>query len=1262
MKLSNSPLPFRRRSVARILFTLAACASAAAVALAAPQRTTVGSMLNAAVEELQAVPEDATASDAQPPSMSKTVQVMVEMEAPPAATVFAEALQAAQAREDALKVQQTGIPLSAAQKGALPRVEIDAAATSRVQSHIVTLDAQQQALLPALTNVGADVIFRTQRAYNGIAIKVSPDRISEIAKLPGVKSVRTMTPKYPTAFSDIDFLGTRGTGFWNKAYERGVGIHGEGVKVGVIDTGLDYTHTNFGGPGTPNYAGITDKTPVPNEFYPTSKVPFGFDFAGDNYSASGEPGTSEVPSPDDNPLDRNGHGTSCASLVAGFGINAGGSTYVGNYDDTTPIGALKISPGFAPQAQIIPLRVFGAQGSTNLTTQAVDFAIDPNGDGNFNDRLDIISLSLGSNNGTADDETAIACANAVAAGVVVIASAGNAGDTYYITGSPGTGTGVISTAASYNDQAGYIYNLNILVNLPESLRGSRSFAIYGNVSPRAGDNATLDVVAARPNEGCTAFTNANFVSGKIALIDRGTCSFSQKIQNAQAAGAAGVIVVQNAGDPFVMSVPGTSIPSAMISKSDGDAFKAAAAFDPATGLAANGANVSVFNDNGVVDRAGISADTMPSYSSRGPRLNDNALKPDLTAPAEVVGVARTGTGTDVSLFNGTSSACPHVSGGMALLKQLHPTWTVEELTTLMVNTATSNLFQESGATGNSGPSATRRGVSRVGSGRVDFAKLSRGNVIVLNGSKPGSPSFSFGSVEVPVDGQVDLTQKVVIRNKGSEAVTYNLSLDMVNTVGDARFSAPQPQVTVPANSEISFPLLFQATGSSLTHTKDPSVAPTQGVLGGNLPRTFLSEAAGYGVLTPTSGDEPTIRVALYAAPKPVSSMRANPSFITPAENTFAFDVRLDGAGVTNATSVSLSKPLELQYTHPEAGNPGFSNDPNVIKYVGVTSDYVNRVNKQDTRLTFAIDGFGNATVPSFISSDREIFIDVNFDGTEDFVIFLNSRRISGTTTHSNVYTPSLLNLNTGQQFALGTATNGFLARDTNSFNNSVVLVTVPASLLGYTGTGQSNFNYQVATFNRSGDFVDATPVLTFDIARPGLDGTPRDADLATVISFTNPATEPFFYTDLPGVEAKIFFDGNNFTANRSQGVMMVHMFNVEGAHTSVVAVRAPKIFSFSPTFGPVGTDIRIAGENFTSATAVVFSPNVTAPTRLVSANTLLATVPQGATTGPISVRGPAGSSTSDEVFTVTTGPEPSPSPSPSPTASPTGVVRVRGSR
>lgn len=264
MKSSHTLLPVPRRSIARMSSIVTSCVAAAAIALTSPLFAAQPVAPGGQVAETGVSPDNI------PGSMQESVQVMVELSAPPATAIYAAALK--QAEADAAKAYASGVrpPLSAAGKPV--RVDIDAAAASQVKNQVVTNDAAQQSLLPSLGNVGADVIFRTQRVYNGIAISVDPRKISEIAGMPGVKAVHPMNPKYRSAFSDLDFLGVR-VGYWTKSFPTGnLGIHGENIKIAVIDSGLDYIHTNFGGPGTAAaYAATSDTGPFPNAFVDTAK-------------------------------------------------------------------------------------------------------------------------------------------------------------------------------------------------------------------------------------------------------------------------------------------------------------------------------------------------------------------------------------------------------------------------------------------------------------------------------------------------------------------------------------------------------------------------------------------------------------------------------------------------------------------------------------------------------------------------------------------------------------------------------------------------------------------------------------------------------------------------------------------------------------------------------------------------------------------------------------------------------------------------------
>ncbi|MGA7270491.1 MAG: S8 family serine peptidase, partial [Acidimicrobiia bacterium] len=517
------------------------------------------------------------------------------------------------------------------------------------------------------------------------------------------------------------------------------------VTVAIIDTGIDYTHQAFGGPGTESAYDSNDPGVVEVGTFPTSKVIGGFDFAGPIYDASSNDPIVNTPSPDADPLDGAGHGTHVAATVAG---------------EAAP------NLGMAYDARLLALKVFGDKaGSSDLVSDAIEMALDPNNDLSIEDHVDVINMSLGSDFGYPDDPSSIASQNAVDNGVVVVAASGNAGDLPYVTSTPALADGVISVAASID---GGVEVLGLTVNSPGSIAGDYE-ATTGDFGPLT-PATTGDLGIADPLDACTTLTND--LTGRVALIQRGGCSFSTKIRNAQQAGAIGTVIYNNqSGPPIGMAQDGTpdqpTIPAMMIGQTDGATIHATAQSETV--------NVTLDGTTRVA-QPGM-GDEMTDFTSRGPGYG-SAFKPDVSAPGYSIEAAAAGTGDGTVLLSGTSMATPHVAGAAAQLIEKYPGLDPGAIKALLMNSA--RPAQPDGDVP----------IARQGTGvvQVDRAALDLGGY--------ASPAgLSFGRVNPLVAGSQTETIAVtrlsgnatydveLVPNQERPGVAWSLSSSTVTTTG-----------------------------------------------------------------------------------------------------------------------------------------------------------------------------------------------------------------------------------------------------------------------------------------------------------------------------------------------------------------------------------------------------------------------------------------------------------------------------------------------
>lgn len=307
---------------------------------------------------------------------------------------------------------------------------------SATRRRVAEIEADQAAVLRAVRAKSADtrVLFAVQRVYNGVALQTRAGRLEDLAALPGVRAVHTLRRHYLANETSMPFIGAPAA--WEHA---GLPLTGAGVTIGIIDTGIDYRHPAFGG----NAGSV----------FPTMKVVGGHDFVGDAYDAD-DPVFS-VPVPDADPMDQNGHGTHVAGTAGGFGVTLAGDPYAGPYGAGTDYAGLLIGPGAAPDALLHAIKVFGKGRASYFVLPGIEYAVDPDGDGDLSDRLDVVNLSLGDLYGSDMTPEAQAAMNAAAAGVVVVAAAGNGGDVYFIHSSPGVAPAAIAVAASEDDDPAF---------------------------------------------------------------------------------------------------------------------------------------------------------------------------------------------------------------------------------------------------------------------------------------------------------------------------------------------------------------------------------------------------------------------------------------------------------------------------------------------------------------------------------------------------------------------------------------------------------------------------------------------------------------------------------------------------------------------------------------------------------------------------------------------------------------------------------------
>ena len=887
------------------------------------------------------------------------------------------------------------------------------------RSVAANVDAQQATLLPAILASGGRVLAQFHGALNGVKIRIDRDQLSSLASLPGVTAVLQVRTYHldEDSRSGVPYIGAP------RVWQGVPGYRGEGVKVALIDTGIDYTHADFGGPGTvaAYQAALASDTqaPDPSLVGPNApKVKGGIDLAGDAYDAS-DP--TSVPQPDPNPLDCNGHGTHVAGTIAGFGVTAAGETYAGPYDAAAYAQGFIVGPGVAPKADLYAVKIFGcgANATTDLVVDAIDWAIDHD--------VNVINLSLGEDFGMAQDADQIAAANAARAGILVVAATGNSGPIPYITSSPGGSASAISVAA---------------VDSNASYPGARVRLNTGTVELQDSNGAAvppgpLGVVVLRNADGSVSLgcDESQYVdsqiAGKLVVTLRGTCPMIDRVEYGQAHGAAGVVMINNAaGYPlYVGALAGVTIPFFGALPSDAPALAAASG---ANALTANTIPNPTFR-------------TAASFSSQGPRFGDSLLKPNISAPGISINSAGMGTGNGGLVDSGTSMATPHVTGVAALAVQAHPGWDERELSAAVVETADPSDL-------------TDYAPSIEGAGTVRAVGAAATSAVVLADTQGGAHAVSFGFDEF-LD-RYQSQRRLVVVNNGNRPIVFNVSATPTSAVqhtvriSDLSVYVP-PHGRTPVDVTLSVP------------------AARVGGVHDSFGNTVFDEVAGYLTFTPADvsmNGGVTLHVPYYLVPRARSNVLAVLTrWLSASQRDGEVQLANVQGGVTGYADFfewGLSGPPQgMQYYDTRA--------------VGVESvPGADPANPQgDPQIIFAINTYPRFSSPE--AGEFDVLIDVNGDGKPDFDIVGIDYGLLTTGTFSGQYVSVVYNLNTQ------TVTAAYLA-DAPTDGSTVLLpayaqdlgLTTSSPAITYTETTTDLFNGSSETLPGSASFNPFTPAIS----------------------------------------------------------------------------------------------------------------------------------------------------------------------------------------
>ncbi len=831
------------------------------------------------------------------------------------------------------KPGKTALRATSPQATGVKRLNVHTADAVRYSKFLDERFTSFQAQFENKTGIKVEAKFRYRNIMNGFAAEMTAGTAEEIRDMPGVKSVTQDYKHYPQTYAGPEWIGAGA--IWN-----GEGVlpetMGEGMVVGIIDSGINADHISFAATGEDGY---THSNPL-----------------GNYLGACNQPdvncndkliGVYNFTDDDSNGIDGGGHGTHVASIAAGNVLNNKFLNFGGqalNYNLS----------GVAPHANIVSYKICredddstpdddegGCQGSA--ITAALDQAA--------GDPIDVINYSIGAGfqpnpwvNSSSVRYLAIR-----AAGIFVATSAGNDGPGPSTVGSPANAPWVTTVASASHD--GVVGTL--LADMtggntaaPDDMVGaSTTTGITTRDIVYAGDfgNALCGEGDAELASSCAASTGAsapsnwgpNTFANKIVVCDRGTYGRIEKGKNVMLSGAVGYILINTDAEGESTAADDHCLPAGHIGAQKGAILR--------DWLTSGGNDHQAKINGAAVRNDSSSADILATSSSRGPLSNpDGILKPDVMAPGRSILGAYVGNANSYAFLGGTSMSSPHVAGAGALIKAVNPSWGPDQIASALVLTATMELAKDF----DSSPA----NFHQSGAGRVQADQAA------LSGIYLGVTAADFDAANPGNNGdprQLNLATATDPRCKSSCEFTRRVT----DSMGGGNWS-----VSVEGDADISVvPNQFSLTNGSsrnLTISVDTSN-----------PDSISNWAYGTVVLTNTNGDAPDARIPVavfsYAGDLPTEVL-INTRFSSGSQmQTFDGLIGLQDGEFTAAGLVKPEVLREVVTEDPTKDDPFDGDGGTLVDFVEVTANTLRLIattgdtTATDMDLYIGLDSNGN---------------------------------------------------------------------------------------------------------------------------------------------------------------------------------------------------------------------------------------------------------------------------------------------------------------